>query len=184
MADQGSEGLLSPFLRRTRFRAAKKYLKGAVLDVGCGTAGLSRYVEPGKYYGVEVDKTSLEIAKNLHPESKFSSVLEEVVEKFDTVVSLAVIEHVAAPSDFLFQLSTMLKDEDGLIVITTPHPSVDWVHTLGASIGIFSKHASEEHEDLLDKRALQIAGDKVGLHMIIYERFLMNANQIAVYKKK
>ena len=41
MADQGAEGLFSPFLRSRRLKAACPYIKGRVLDVGCGTGALA-----------------------------------------------------------------------------------------------------------------------------------------------
>jgi len=38
VADQGNEGLLSPFLRWRRIRAVLPYIRGCVLDVvGCGS---------------------------------------------------------------------------------------------------------------------------------------------------
>ena len=184
MADQGAEGILSPFLRKKRFQAAKKYLKGRVLDVGCGSGGLSRFVNADSYHGVEKDEESLAIAKKQHPNIIFSRNIGEIDGFFDTVVSLAVIEHVPSPSQFLLELSQMLKDENGRIVVTTPHPSVDWVHGLGASIGLFSKHANDEHEDLLNQETLRQAGDQAGLQMVVYERFLLGANQLAVFSRK
>ena len=45
MADQGTEGILSPYLRRKRIQAATPYLKGGVLDVGCGGGVLATLVE-------------------------------------------------------------------------------------------------------------------------------------------
>jgi hypothetical protein len=46
MADQGSEGLLSPFLRRKRILAVKPYLRGRVLDVGSDFS--NRMIEPAR----------------------------------------------------------------------------------------------------------------------------------------
>lgn len=182
MADQGTEGILSPYLRRKRIQAATPYLRGRVLDVGCGGGILATLVDSKKYLGVEIDEISLQKAKSTFPSHQFSQSLPNAGEKFDTVVSLAVIEHVKDPVSFLRELAEFLRD-DGRLVITTPHPSVDWVHHLGAEIGIFSKHASEEHEDLLDKARLEAAGAQAGLKLDLYARFLFGANQLAVYSK-
>lgn len=120
-------------------------------------------------------------AKNIFPTHQFSRSLPDAREKFDTVVYLAAIEHVEDPVSFLRELAVFLND--GQLVITTPRPSVDWVHGLGAAIGLFSKHANEEHGDLLDQARLEMVGAQAGLKLEFYSRFLFGANQVAVYSK-
>jgi SAM-dependent methyltransferase len=184
MADQGSEGLLSPFLRRQRLLAVKPYLKGRVLDVGCGSGALAELLGSDQYVGVEIDQASIDKARINFPNHQFYKELPADDEKFDTVVALAVIEHVSDPSSFLQTLATRLKsDADARIVCTTPHPSVDWIHDLGAAIGLFSRHANEEHEDLLDRSKLELFGRQAGLNLISYRRFLFCVNQIAVFER-
>ncbi|MEQ9721778.1 class I SAM-dependent methyltransferase [Yersinia alsatica] len=184
MADQGSEGLMSPYLRKKRFEAAESYLNGRVLDFGCGSGVLSAKVSAGNYVGVDRDISSLEYARAQFPQHCFLSDLPDNTEKFDTIISLAVIEHVSDPASFLMMLAGYLNDrQSSRIVITTPHPNVDWVHDLGAKIGLFSKHANDEHEDLLDKNKLQQAGVKAGLSLIEYKRFLYGANQLAIFSR-
>jgi SAM-dependent methyltransferase len=184
MADQGTEGLLSPFLRRQRLKVARPYLRGRILDVGCGTGALAALVDADHYLGVEVDEISLQQARLRFPTHQFVSGLPESTEKFDSIISLAVIEHVSDPAQFLRTLAGCLNDTPtSRLLVTTPHPAVDWIHDLGASIGLFSKHANEEHEDLLDRAKLEIAGNQAGLKLVTYHRFLFGANQIAVYAK-
>ncbi|HCJ51079.1 MAG TPA: methyltransferase type 11 [Gallionella sp.] len=184
MADQGTEGLLSPWLRRKRFEASAPYLKGRVLDFGCGSGAMAGHVDADNYLGVEIDEVSLQQARSGFPTHQFVSEPPEQAEKFDSVISLAVIEHVSDPAEFLRTLATHLNELEGSrLIVTTPHPSVDWVHHVGASLGLFSRHADEEHEDLLDKEKLESAGAQAGLKLISYQRFLFGANQIAVYKK-
>ena len=71
MADQGTEGILSPYLRRKRIQAASPYLKGRVLDVGCGGGVLATLVDSKKYLGVELDGISLQKAKSTFPAINF-----------------------------------------------------------------------------------------------------------------
>lgn len=181
MADQGNEGLLSPYLRRKRIQAVIPHLKGKVLDFGCGAGVLASLVDREKYLGVDIDEISLQKAKGSFPTHKFSRDLPNSAEKYDTIVSLAVIEHVDDPVNFLRTLSEFLND--GHLVVTTPHPSVDWIHGVGAAIGLFSKHANEEHGDLLDQVRLEMVGAQAGLKLKFYSRFLLGANQVAVYSK-
>ncbi|MGD1158077.1 MAG: class I SAM-dependent methyltransferase [Terriglobia bacterium] len=184
MADQGSEGLLSPYLRRKRFEAAAPYLKGRILDFGCGSGALAGLIHANQYLGVEMDSVSLQQASSRFSKHRFVSELPASSDRFDTIVSLAVIEHVSDPAEFLRTLAAHLDDAPtSRLVITTPHPSVDWVHDLGAAIGLLSKHANEEHEDLLDRTKLEMAGNQAGLKLVSYSRFLFGANQIAVYAK-
>ncbi len=183
MADQGNEGLLSPFLRRERFKAAMPYLHGRILDVGSGSGALAEIVNERFYLGVEVDEISLIRARKDYPLHRFINTFPKVTEKFDTVVSLAVIEHVPDPVDFFKTLAQFLViSPKARIVITTPHPSVDWIHNMGGNLGIFSKHAHEEHQDLLDKVKISTAGECAGLVMVHYKRFLFGANQLAIFK--
>jgi len=185
MADQGAEGILSPFLSQKRFDAVRPFLKGRVLDFGCGSGGLAEYVSSDKYLGIDIDNESVSKAKVRFPSHKFLNALPENNEKFDTISLLAVIEHVSDPVALLNKLTTYLSaNEHAKLVITTPHPSLEWIHTIGASLGLFSKHANEEHESLLDRNQLVLVGKKAGLKLEIYKRFLLGANQLAIFSKE
>ena len=184
MADQGREGLLSPFLRKQRFKAARPYLNGHVLDVGCGAGALAESVGSELYVGVDKDEEILKQARRDFPDHRFESTLPRSSEKFDTVAALAVIEHVPDPAAFLKELSQYLVDApEARIVITTPHSFIGWIHEIGATLGLFSKHASEEHEGLLNRKSLEKAGLEAGLELVLYRRFLLAVNQIVVYKR-
>jgi len=182
MADQGSEGLLSPLLRRRRINAVRPYLNGRILDVGCGSGALAGMVPPERYLGIDTDAISLKTAASTHAAHRFQNTFPVDGERFDTVVSLAVIEHVKDPEQFLGQLARqLLPAENSRLVLTTPHPSTDWIHDFGATIGLFSKHANEEHEQLLDHARLRSAGADCGLRMVHFERFLFGVHQLAVF---
>jgi len=185
MADQGTEGLLSPYLREKRIQAVRPYLKGRVLDVGCGSGALARLLAPANYLGVDRDDDSLQRARNLSPSHAFVSELPEEPGQFDTVVSMAVIEHLSDPVEHLRMLSRQLKTgREARIVLTTPHPAVDWVHDLGARVGLFSRHANDEHEELLDRARLLSVGASAGLGLERYRRFLLGANQLAIFVRE
>jgi 2-polyprenyl-3-methyl-5-hydroxy-6-metoxy-1,4-benzoquinol methylase len=183
MADQGTEGLLSPFLRWRRIAAAKPILQGRVLDVGCGSGALAGLLPPESYVGVEIDAHSLEVAKQNFPRHSFLSSLPAKDEKFDTIAALAVIEHVPDPASFLADLAARLAPgRESCIVCTTPSPSMDWIHSLGARLGLFSRHAHEEHETLLGQSELKTVATKANLGLGSYRKFLLGANQLVVFQ--
>ena len=181
MADQGSEGLLSPFLRNRRLKAAKPYISGKVLDVGCGAGHLADYVEDALYVGVDIDAESLQTARLKHPHHNFLSELPPIGHVFNTVVALAVIEHSPDPLHFLKELSGRLcPGPEGRIICTTPHPSAGWIHKAGASIRLFSWHASEEHKRLLGRSDFEDMARECGLGIAQYRRFLLGVNQLCI----
>ena len=185
MADQASEGLLSPWLRNQRIKATLPYLKGRILDFGCGSGAVADMVEAKSYFGVEIDDVSIELARLKYPDHQFDRKLPASDYKFKTIIALAVIEHVKSPSKFLESLSVHLDTSpSSSIVLTTPHPDYEWIHDVGCKLGLFSKHASEEHEELLDRSMLEIVGKKNGLNLICYRRFLFGANQLAVFQRE
>ena len=185
MTDQSAEGLLSPWLRSKRMQAAEPWLHGRILDFGCGSGALAKQVSSDRYLGIDRDATSLQRAAEHFPHHVFLGELPEEREEFDTVVALAVIEHVDDPARFLQMLSVYLSaSPEARLVLTTPHPAVDWVHDAGSAIGLFSRHANEEHEALLDRVRLESAGEQAELELVTYRRFLFGANQLAVYARQ
>lgn len=186
MADQGSEGLLSPFLRSKRFQTVRPYLNGRVLDFGCGSGGLAEFVSEKNYIGVDIDNFSLSIARARFPRHLFCSALDSIDNGFDTVVSLAVIEHCQNPGRFLNTLSKYLNElPTSKIILTTPHPCVDWIHRAGSFVGLFSKHANEEHETLLNRTMFDsLISHRDDLVLTVYKKFLFGANQMLVLKRQ
>ena len=119
MADQVA-GLFSPWLRKKRIEAARPFLAGQILDYGCGIGVLAANIEPSNYLGVDIDMESIEIATKTYPQHRFVNQLPEK-ESYDIIVALAVVEHVSNPANLLCKLSNLLNN-NGKIVVTTPHP--------------------------------------------------------------
>lgn len=180
MADQ-TDGFLSPWLRSQRMKAALPHIRGRVLDFGCGIGHLAGKIQPDDYLGYDADSWSVEKAKTLFPRHTFDSRLPDG-QTFDTIVALAVLEHLGDPASVLIDFSRRLRPQ-GQIVLTTPHASCEWIHTVGAAVGLFSHHASDDHETLFDENQLRNLAKKTGLSNVLYRRFLGGANQLAVFAK-
>jgi 2-polyprenyl-3-methyl-5-hydroxy-6-metoxy-1,4-benzoquinol methylase len=183
MADQLT-GLLSPFLRSRRIRAVRPFLdKGNLLDIGCGTGELARYIDSSRYLGIDRDEESIAIARRKFPAHRFLTLAEfsasPHASQFDQIVGLAVIEHVEGPQQWLAWLRTLLKP-GGRIILTTPHPSMRRLHEFGARIGLFSREGAREHRALIDRhRMAQLAGAS-GFRIRHFQRFLLGCNQLFI----
>jgi 2-polyprenyl-6-hydroxyphenyl methylase/3-demethylubiquinone-9 3-methyltransferase len=178
VSGNSDSGFLTPFLYRRRVRAVLPHLRGSVLDHGCGVFSLAPRVSPQEYLGFDVDEECLATARHRHPSHRFTGDVPEGT-RYDTVASMAVIEHVPDPAAYLRELTRFLG-HGSRIVLTTPHPRMERVYSLGAKLRLFSSRASEEHEHLLDPRELERAAERAGLEVVHYETFLAGANQLAV----
>jgi 2-polyprenyl-3-methyl-5-hydroxy-6-metoxy-1,4-benzoquinol methylase len=80
------------------------------LDVGYGSGTLAELIDAAHYLGVEIDEVSLKEAQLRFPAHRFVSSLPESTEKFDTIISLPVIEHVIDHAEFLRKRTVHLVD--------------------------------------------------------------------------
>jgi len=183
MADQLT-GLLSPFLRSQRIAAARPFLgKGKLLDIGCGTGELAHEVNPANYLGVDRDEESIAIAQKKFPGHRFRSLAEfssaPPGNQFEQIVGLAIVEHVDDPQQWLGWLRTFLKP-GGRVILTTPHPSMQWAHELGARIGLFSREGAKEHREFIDQHRMSEIAAAAGFRIGRSRRFLLGCNQLFV----
>lgn len=103
-----------------------KALKGLnIIDVGCG-GGL--VCEPlarlgGKVTGLDADTQAIAVAKEHAIEQNLKIIYEnkdlaKITKKYDVVLALEIIEHVAEPQEFINQCAKILKP-GGLIIFST-----------------------------------------------------------------
>lgn len=183
MVLQANEGLLSNFLKKRRFSVAIKYCKEFTLDYGCGDGSFSNYFLVQNYNGYDSDFESLEFAKQSYPKYTFIEKID-LNKKYDTIVLLAVIEHLNNPVEFLKEISnSLLQNKNSRIVLTTPNKYFDSIHHIGARLGLFSTHAAEEHNIMFNKRDLFDLARKTNLKVVTFKRFLFFVNQLIVLTK-
>lgn len=183
MEIQSKQGIFSPFLQKRRMLAVLPFIKGNVLDVGCGDGNILKLKKINNYYGYDTSEIVIDYAKNNIKNGIFHNKLPPINIKFDTILCLAVIEHVPDPEMFINNLSSYLRNNDSRIIITTPNPKFHNIHHYGAMIGFFSKDADEEHQELIGKIKLKEIASKNKLKLFFFKKFLLGANQLAIFTK-
>lgn len=97
---------------------------GQLLDVGCGNGAFLRVCSMAlpawKLWGTEVDdKYAAQVAAIRGVQRHHSGVVEDLVEQFDIISLIHVLEHVPGPVAFLRRLRKKLGPE-GLLLIEVP----------------------------------------------------------------
>lgn len=180
--------LLSGYLRKRRFQAIAPYLRGNVLDLGCGLARVQILLTPDQeYVGVEGPPAFVKWLKSHYPGRQFyqrdlDQDKLDLDEAFDTILMAAIVEHLEHPEYILCQIPAYLKP-GGRLLITTPTPLGDRFHRLGARLGLFWQSAVEEHETIFTRDTLAPLLHSNGLIIQHYERFLLGGNQLFVCQK-
>jgi 2-polyprenyl-3-methyl-5-hydroxy-6-metoxy-1,4-benzoquinol methylase len=157
-----SSKLFEKLLQNFRFNRVKNLLIGDVLDFGGNQGELNPFVK-GNYTIVNYDHSPME------------------GKQFDTIVFLAVIEHIDVSEVYLIfdKFSKHLKKR-GKILITTPTPKSKWILELLAAIGILDKQNIEEHKHYWDKKDIVDLANKNGFKVIEYKNFQLGFNQFVI----
>ncbi len=188
----------SPFYGRLTVRVGAARLAAAlphvplgarVLDLGCGLTDLSSRLP--SYVGCDQSPEILLVQRARFPSAVFfewdfaesdAPVGLAAQGPFDVVLLLAVLEHVAKPHRLVARAVSLLGP-GGRLVVTTPHPLGRLPLETGAALGLLSPHARDEHETLLGRAALEEAGRSAGVSLVLYRRFLLGLNQLAVFSR-
>lgn len=160
-----------------------------VLDLGCGLTDLPSRLP--SYVGCDRSPEILLVQRVRFPSAVFfewdfaesdAPVGLAAQGPFDVVLLLAVLEHVAKPHRLVARAVSLLGP-GGRLVVTTPHPLGRLPLETGAALGLLSPHARDEHETLLGRAALEEAGRSAGVSLVLYRRFLLGLNQLAVFSR-
>lgn len=170
--------MVSSWLQKMRIKAVLPYLKGRILDYGCGSGTLAKICPVASYYGVDIDEDSLKAARLKYPNFRFEKIIPEN-EKFDTAVLLAVVEHIDDPGSLLAHINGRLNP-GGRIVLTTPNPLFKICYRLGSKLGVFSSQAEVEHKKLINYQVMDKIAFASGLFIDHFRYFMFGANQLFI----
>jgi len=188
----------SPFYGRLTVRVGAARLAAAlphvppgarVLDLGCGLTDLPSRLP--SYVGCDRSPEILLVQRARFPSAVFfewdfaesdAPVGLAAQGPFDVVLLLAVLEHVEKPHRLVARAASLLGP-GGRLVVTTPHPLGRLPLETGAALGLLSPYARDEHETLLGRAALEEAGRSAGVSLVLYRRFLLGLNQLAVFSR-
>ena len=141
-------------------------LKGDVLDFGGNKGELRRYVK-GKYTVVNYDHSEMDN------------------KRFDTIVALAVIEHLEVPEIYkLFKKFKNILNENGHILITTPTLIAKPILDLMALTGLAEKDNIDEHKHYWNKKELLDLAQATGFIVQKYKKFQMGFNEFVIMEHK
>ena len=176
------------YLRMTRLKKALPYIHGKVLDVGCCTGSLIELLsDRAGYVGVDISPRLVREVKEKYPECSVYclDVQQEMVPHdgpFDTIVALALIEHLESPREFLERYIPLLG-EGSVIVLTTPTPTGERLHGILQVLRVANREIKDLHHSIFSPPELLRLVRSYGCEVVFSERFELGMNQIVVARK-
>jgi 2-polyprenyl-3-methyl-5-hydroxy-6-metoxy-1,4-benzoquinol methylase len=160
-----SSRLLEAFLQQSRFKKVRPYLNGDVLDFGGNKGELRKFVE-GSYTLVNYDHSPMEN------------------KTFDTVVALAVIEHIEVNDVYtIFKEFGIKVKPNGKILLTTPTPFAKQLLEFLAYLNVLDRHNIEEHKHYWTRDEIGKLANENGFSVKKYKKFQLGFNQLVILEK-
>jgi ubiquinone/menaquinone biosynthesis C-methylase UbiE len=171
--------ILGKCLVNLRVKNVLPYLKGDLLDIGCGTNELVRRY--GKGTGVDVYQWG---DVNLVVEDTANLPYEE--ESFDTVTIIAALNHIPNREGVLKEANRLLR-KDGIIVITMIPPTISRVwHFLRRPWDADQKERGMVLGEVFGFKQDEVRRmiENAGFKIVLEKPFMLNINKITVAKKR
>ena len=128
----------------------KKYLKGNILEVGCGIGNFTKeLLSFGQVFAIDINEDYVQKVSRL-VKDKGRIGLGNIEngkyffddQKFDNVVSLNVLEHIKKDKQALKNLFNLLESDGYLILLVPTHPNL--FGEIDKSIGHFRRYHKDE----------------------------------------
>jgi len=176
-------------LARWRAKKVAPYARGKVLDAGCGIGTVLDYLDPSiEYVGVDLNPNHVEYLTERRPRARaycldIQRELPAEEGPFDTVLNLAVIEHLMDPASFLRKCHGLLKP-GGKMVITTPTRFGERARDLLARLGLVQKSVEGKkirgHVNIFTRQSISRLLEECGFRVIRAGYFQLRMNMLVV----
>lgn len=147
---------------RWTLRKFSQYLKGKILEIGCGIGSFSMYLSKyGSLTAIDLNEEYVSNAKNrvdgqvevgLGDIEKGEYFFKDRV--FNTIVCINVLEHTKDDIKVIKNIHKLLAPEGFLVILVPAHRFL--YNSIDDSIGHFKRYEKEELKKLLEKNNFEI----------------------------
>ena len=170
--------ILGRFLGRWRVRAVLPYVRGRLLDIGCGTNKLVRSYGDG--VGVDVYQWG---SVDLVVENAANLPFDD--ESFDSVTIIAALNHIPNRQEVLREAERLLRVDGGIIVtMIPPHLSKVW-HFFRRPWDADQKERGMVTGEVYGLTRDEVRGllEKAGFSVVLEKPFMLHINHLTVATK-
>lgn len=169
---------LGKFLTNWRIKTILPYIKGRLLDVGCGMNQLVR--QYGNGIGVDIYQW-----KDIDLVLENTAHIPFPDKSFDTVTIIAALNHIPNRKEVLKEIHRVLKSK-GKIIITMIPPNISRIwHFLRKPWDVDQKERGMKKGEVfgLGKKQIKKLLSQTGFKVIKRKRFMFFINTITIAKK-
>lgn len=183
---------LTGYLRKKRMKVIAPYLRGNVLELGCGAASVLRskalMTTIDRYVGCEYDREVVQLLQEEYPAHEFFQINLDSehwgnVGVFDAIVGAAVVEHIWNQKNFYSNVVRLLKPEGHLVLTTPSVVGNDIVLATLSKLRLVRPDVIDDHIIIYNKARFMHVAHEFGLRLVRYKKFQLGLNQLVVFKK-
>lgn len=164
---------------------SQKYIKGDVLELGCGEGrGIDIILRKSKSFTAIdkikdiIEKLSSKYKDNVFISSNFPPLSDIEDNSFDTIISFQVIEHIQDDNQYISEIDRILRP-GGVALITTPNIKM----TLTRNPWHVREYTSEELNNLCRKYFSQVDVLGISGNTKVIEYYNQNLESVKKFKR-
>lgn len=164
---------------------SQKYIKGDVLELGCGEGrGIDIILRKSKSFTAIdkikdiIEKLSSKYKDNVFISSNFPPLTDIEDNSFDTIISFQVIEHIQDDNQYISEIDRILRP-GGVALITTPNIKM----TLTRNPWHVREYTSEELNNLCRKYFSQVDVLGISGNTKVIEYYNQNLESVKKFKR-